>query len=223
MALSDFFSGRRKERPDGAAGVVYPTKVLGCFLTALARRSDPMLLDLGPVVGTNVTFFGEALGCKVLVEDLLTDVERHASEGTLDALPALFDVRIPHPSDSIDGILCWDVFDYLDRPASERLVRQLTRVLRPGGVVLAIFSTAAPRHDRPSYTRHVVIDRTHLEYRAYAGTRARQPPLVNRDVQRLFEPLRITENFLFTTNVREVMFRKPDGGPAAGAVETPGS
>jgi hypothetical protein len=33
--------------------------------------------------------------------------------------------------------------------------------------------------------------------------------LLNRDIQRLLEPLRITENVLLKNNLREVLFRKP--------------
>ena len=43
----------------------------------------------------------------------------------------------------------------------------------------------------------------------YAAARGRQRPLLNRDIQRLFEPLRITDQFLLKTNMREVLFRKP--------------
>ena len=82
MALSDLFSRRRKEDQDGAdSGAVdspvHPTKALARFLTSLASRPQPLLLDLGPVVGTNVTFFGEQVGCKILVEDLYKDIDRH--------------------------------------------------------------------------------------------------------------------------------------------------
>ncbi|MBI2185667.1 MAG: class I SAM-dependent methyltransferase [Acidobacteria bacterium] len=190
-----------------------PTKVLDRFLTGLAGRPQPILLDLGPVVGTNVTFFGEEMGCKILVEDLSKDVDRHVADATLDALPAFLDTRFPQEGETIDGILCWDIFDYLDRASAERLARQLKRVLRPDGVLLASFRTAvapAPRGaSRPTYTKHVVVDRGHLQHRPYAGLRPKQPPLVNRDIQRMFEPLRITENFLLKNNLREVLFRKP--------------
>jgi len=210
VALSDLFARRRNVDETGGDGHVYPTKVLDRFLAGLRGRSQPILLDLGPVVGTNVTFFGEENGCKILVEDLAKDIDRHVRDGTLDALPAFFDARFPQEAETIDGILCWDIFDYLDWPSAKRLARELTRVLRPDGVLLALFSTAAPRSTpHPTYTKHVVVDRGHLHYRPYAGARAKQPPLVNRDIQRLFEPLRITENFLLKTNLREVLFRKP--------------
>lgn len=210
MAFTDLFTRRRKGDPNGGDGIVHPTKVLDRFLSGLAGRQQPTLLDLGPVVGSNVTFFGAEIGCKIIVEDISKDIDWHVGEGKLDALPAFFDTRFSQQGETIDGIICWDIFDYLDKPSAERLARQLKRVLRPDGMLLAIFSTVDARSSgRPSYTKHVVIDRGHLQYRPYGGGRAKQPPLLNRDIQRLFEPLRVTENFLLKANLREVLFRKP--------------
>jgi SAM-dependent methyltransferase len=210
VAFSDLFARRRKEDQNGGDGPVQPTKVLDRFLAGLSGRPQPILLDLGPVVGANVTFFGEEVGCKILVEDLSKDIDRHVTEDKLDALPAFFDSRFPQQDESIDGILCWDTFDYLAWPPAKRLAKQLERVLRPDGVLLAFFSTTRPPAGvRATYTKHVIVDRRHLQYRSYAAVRAKQPPLLNRDIQRLFEPLRITESFLLKTNLREVLFRKP--------------
>ena len=226
MSLSDLFPRRRKEEQDGGdAGSpdapVHPSKALERFLTGLGARQQPLLLYLGPVVGPNVTFFGEEVGCKILVEDLSKDIDRHVNQGKLDDLPAFFDGRFPQDWGTIDGILCWDIFDYLNRPAADRLARQLIRVLRPEGVLLAFFSTVDPRSTiHPTYTKHIVVDRTHLQYRPYPGARVKQRPILNRDVQRLFEPLRITENFLLKSNLREVLFRKAAvaaSSPAAAA------
>lgn len=210
MAFSDLFARRRKEDQNGGDGPVQPTKVLDRFLAGLSGRPQPILLDLGPVVGANVTFFGEEVGCKILVEDLSRDIDRHVTEDKLDALPAFFDARFPQQDETIDGVLCWDVFDYLPWPPAKRLAKQLERVLRPDGVLLAFFSTTKPATGvRATYTKHAIVDRRHLQYRPYAAARAKQPPLLNRDIQRLFEPLRITESFLLKTNLREVLFRKP--------------
>ena len=73
-----------------------------------------MLLDLGPVVGSNVSFFGEQLGCKIFVEDIYADLDRHVRDGTLEELPAFLTKRFSAADGTVDGILCWDVIDYLD-------------------------------------------------------------------------------------------------------------
>src|ERR1044071_1625704 len=109
VALSDLFSRRRKEPADPDAGnpPAQPTKGRARFVASLNARPQPVLLDLGPVVGANVSFFGEQLGCKIIVEDISKDIDRHVREGKLDDLPGALSKRFPQESESIDGILCW--------------------------------------------------------------------------------------------------------------------
>jgi SAM-dependent methyltransferase len=223
VAFSDLFSRRRKEEPDldtGAAKApVHSTKVLAKFIASLNGRSSPVLLDLGSVTGSNVTFFGEKLGCKIIVEDLSKDIDRAVKEKTLPELPGHLAKRFSQADGSVDGVLCWDVFDYLDKHAAAALAQQLVRILRPEGVVLAFFNTLEPKEPNPAvYTKHVVVDQAHLQYRPYPAARGKQRPFQNRDIQRMFEPLRITEQFLLKSQQREVLFRKAGGAaPAADA------
>ena len=221
MAFSDLFSRRRKDEPDldtGAAKApVHSTKVLAKFIASLNGRTSPVLLDLGSVTGSNVTFFGEKLGCKIIVEDLSKDIDRAVKEKTLPDLPALFAKRFSQESGSVDGVLCWDLFDYLDKHAAAALAQQVVRLLKPDGVALGFFNTIEPKEPNPAvYTKHVVVDQAHLQYRPYPAARGKQKPFQNRDIQRMFEPLRITEQFLLKSQQREVLFRKP-AAPAAGA------
>jgi hypothetical protein len=75
------------------AELSYATKALQKFLVGLQATDNPLLLDLGPVVGSNVTFFGEQLGCRIRVEDIAHDIDKHAKAGTLDQLPEFFAKR----------------------------------------------------------------------------------------------------------------------------------
>ncbi|MEQ1574894.1 MAG: hypothetical protein ABL993_11675 [Vicinamibacterales bacterium] len=220
MALSDLFNRKRKGDGDADAGPIdapgHPTKALPKFLSCLANRSQPVLLDLGPVVGSNVTFLGEHLGCKIFVENLFKDIDRHVFEEKIGELPAFFEKRFPQDDASVDGILCWDVFDYLDLRTAYVLAHQLSRILRPGGALLAQFQAAAvQKPGPPTYTRYVVVDPATLQYRPYAAARGQQKVLPNRDIQRMFEPLQVTEQFLLKTNIREVLFRKTASTVAA--------
>src|SRR3954468_24551643 len=90
----------RPQRPaSGSIGVdpVFATKALPKFLQTLTSREQPLLLDLGPVVGSNVSFFGEQLGCKIFVEDIFADLDRHVREGKLDRLPGVRKGAVPPP------------------------------------------------------------------------------------------------------------------------------
>jgi hypothetical protein len=190
-----------------AAEASYPTKALHKFLASLQTSDNPLLLDLGPVVGSNVTFFGEQLGCRLRVEDVAKDIDRHVKDGTVDQLPEFFSKRFPQGPGSVDGILCWDVLDYLDRPAAQALATSLASLLRPEGCLLGFFSTADQRD--AVYTKYVVVDDANLKYRTYPAARPRQRSLLNGDIIKLFKDLRVTDSFLMKSKVREMLFRKP--------------
>jgi hypothetical protein len=213
VGLLDRLAPRRTE-PDvpqhlsaPADDPVFATKALRKFLTSLTSRELPVLLDLGPVVGSNVSFFGEQLGCKIFVEDIFADLDRHTRAGKLGELPEFLSKRFPQADGEVDGILCWDLIDYLDRPAAQQLALQLTRVLRPEGALLGFFGTARPRETR--YTKYIIVDEVNLKHRSYPSERGRQAILLNRDIIRLFAGLRVSDSFLLQNNLREILFRKP--------------
>jgi hypothetical protein len=213
--LFGLFGGRRSSDADAAATEtpalpqepLYPTKALAKFLRHLQTRENPAIIDLGPVVGSNVTFFGEQLGCRIRVEDFTADIDRHIKADTVDQLPKFFETRLNEAPESLDGILCWDVFDYLDRAAAQSLATALTRLLRADGTLLGFFSTADSRAQ--VYTKYIIVDEGNLRYRTYPAARPRQRALLNRDIIRLFEHLRVTDSFLMKTHIREILFRKP--------------
>lgn len=188
----------------------HATKALRKFLTILGQREAPVLLDLGPVIGSNLNFFGETLGCKVFIEDLYADLERHLRAGTQHELPAFFERRFTQGDASVDGILGWDLIDFLDLPAAQALAAQLVRLLRVDGAVLAFFNASPPRPDAPAfYTKYIVADETTLKHRFYSASRGRHRVLQNRDIIKLFEGARVSDSFLLQSNVREILFRKP--------------
>lgn len=217
-SLTDLFGmlgPRRVTEADAAAELsvtnvseaAYPSQSLHKFLRCLQSTENPLLLDLGPVVGSNVTFFGEQLGCRIRVEDIAADIDRHVKAGTVDQLAEFFPKRFTQDPGTVDGILCWDVLDYLDRPAAQALAKSLCRLLRPEGCLLGFFSTAE-RSERV-YTKYVVVNETTLRYRTYPALRPRQRSLLNGDIIKLFKDLRVTDSFLMKSKLREMLFRKP--------------
>jgi hypothetical protein len=212
VSLLDRLAPRRSDSGAATLGAavddpVFATKALRKFLTSLTSRESPVLLDLGPVVGSNVSFFGEQLGCKIFVEDIFADLDRHARGGQLELLPEFLKKRFPQTDGAFDGILCWDIVDYLDRAAAQELATELTRLLRPEGALLGFFASVQHRDAR--YTKYIIVDDVNLRYRPYVGGRARQSVLLNRDILRLFSGLRVSDSFLLQNNLREILFRKP--------------
>jgi hypothetical protein len=206
-------AGDTVQSADDAAPIC-PTRALPKFLAALDSRDAPVLLDLGPVVGGNVTFLGERLGCKIFVEDLFTDLDRLTRQGggSPFSVGAFLKSRLTQERGSVDGILCWDLFEYLDPESTMVLAGELTQRLRPGGALFALFRTEW--RDGPGHTKFEIVDETRLRYRFCAGARGRLRVLPSREALQAFDGLVIDESFLLKIGIREMLFRKARGSVA---------
>jgi hypothetical protein len=196
--------GAAAPRPDDT---LTRSKVFPKFLSAVAKQPNPVLLDLGPVVGTNIQFFGDRLGCKIVIEDVFATIERAASAGDRPSLAAALSAQFAREESSVDGILCWDVFDYLDKEAGRALASRLGTLLRPGGALYGFFGTT--NLQLTTYSRVTVEAEDLLRVRPYPATPVARTVLVTRDVNRLFEGLAVAESVLLKTSARECLFRKP--------------
>ena len=222
-ALSSLVSrfGQRRGGAETAVGgheppldQVFPTRALSSFLSLLSTTEAPVVLDLGPVVGANVTFLGERLGCKLLVEDVFGDLDRlKRADGTDDSTRAFLGTRLSQSDDTVDGILCWDLFDYLERDAAATVAGELVRVLRPGGALFVCFGSE-PRNGT-GHTKYEIVDETSLRYRFCAGAGRKVRVLQSREITQLFGDLTVADSFLLTSRMREMLFRKhPDSTSA---------
>ena len=193
-------------RPARGDEPVVPSKAFPKFLTALKDKDAPVLLDFGPVLGPNVAFFGERLGCKLFIEDLVTEFDRHARAGTLEKLPDVISTRFRHADNTVDGVLCWDFFDFLDKAAAQALARQIVRMLRPGGAVMGFFATSAVPHS--AFTKYEIVDETSLRHRSHPGVGGPKRALLNRDIIKMFDGLIVSDSFLLKSNTREMLLRR---------------
>lgn len=211
--LWDLRNKERKDRHEAAAaaaavtdGQLIPTKVLRKFLTSLTSRESPVLMDLGPVVGSNVTFLGERLGCKIILEDVFGDLERYPKNSETP-LAEYLKTRLKHQADTVDGIICWNLFDFLDLASAQVLAASLKKILKTDGCLLAFFATIASTDAR--FSKYVITGEDSVKQRPYSSVGRKQTALQNRDIIRIFEGLRVAESFLLKQNIREFLFRKP--------------
>ncbi len=195
--------------PPGPPDHITTSKVFPRFLSAVIQQPAPVLLDLGPVVGPNVTFFGDRFACKIHVEDLVADVESHAKRGERAKLAQFFEARLSQLPESVDGILCWDLFDFLDLRAGKVLAGRLVRLLRPGGALYGMFGTTAV--DLTTHSRFVVVTADRLRVRPYPAASVRRTVLLTRDIIKMFDGLAVAESVLLKSSSREILFRKAFG------------
>jgi hypothetical protein len=192
--------------PKGSDPVVV-SKALPKFVAALSQKESPVLLDFGPVIGSNVAFFGEQLGCKLFIEDLAVELDRHTKADTREQLPETLVKHFPKGDQSVDGILCWDLFDFLEKPAAAAVSREIVRVLKPGGAVMGFFCTSPV--ERSAFTKFEILqEQSSMRHRHHPGVGGPKFVLQNRDIIKMFEGLIVSDSFLLKSNTREILLRR---------------
>ena len=111
------------------------------------------------------------------------------------------------PLESVDGILCWDLFDYLEVSTGRTLAARLTGLLRPGGALHGLFGTTPDEVGH--YTRFAMESDDRLRLQTYPATHTRRAVLATGDIHRMFGKLTVAEFVLLRSHSRETLFRKP--------------
>jgi hypothetical protein len=190
------------------------------FLWNLDGLGRGTLLDLGPAWQTTLNFFIER-GFRVTSDDVLRDwkefqatelantkkaltVEDYA-ERTPEALAKKFlEQNLQYPASSFDALLLWDSLDYLEPALVKPMVAHLTEILRPAGVVLAMFHSKKPE----AFQRYRVMDTNTLQVLSTTMILPAQKPLQNREIQELFGRFRSVKSFVGRDQLRENLFVK---------------
>ena len=192
------------------------------FLWNLDGLGRGTLLDLGPAWQTTLSFFIER-GFRVSSEDLLRawkeflveeegklrEATGRAAQHTLDVSPAaraarFLEANLQYPNSSFDAVLLWDLLDYLEPMVAKQLVANLTELLRPGGVVFAMFHSKKPE----GFQRYRVVDSTTLQVISFPVLCPAQRVYQNREIQDLFSRYRTVKSFVGRDQLRESLFIK---------------
>ena len=192
------------------------------FLWNLDGLGRGTLLDLGPAWQTTLSFFIER-GFRVSSEDLLRawkdflveeegklrEATGRAAQHTLDVTPTarasrFLETNLQYPNASFDAVLLWDVLDYLEPVVCKQMVANLTELLRPGGVVFAMFHSKKPE----GFQRYRVVDSTTLQVISSPVLCPAQRVYQNREIQDLFGRYRTMKSFVGRDQLRESLFIK---------------
>ena len=190
------------------------------FLWQLEGIGHGHLLDLGPARQATITFFIER-GYKVYTEDLLAtwqyfleEDEQRAkklstgadrSEMAPVARAARFlDTTLLYPNNTFDGVLLWDILDYVDSDLMTKLAARITSLVRDGGVLFGIFHTRKPI----TFHRYRVLDAQHLDLIPASCPFQPQRVFQNREISNLFSRFQTSKMFVGRDQLREGLFVK---------------
>jgi hypothetical protein len=198
------------------------------FLWNLDGLGRGTLLDLGPAWQTTLNFFIER-GFRVSSEDILRGWKGFLEEeetraavlrggnlrddttgrGTLDMSPdgraqRFVKANLQYPPASFDAVLLWDVLDYMDPAMTKQTVACLTELLRPAGIVFAMFHSKKPE----GFQRYRVADSNTLQVIPATIVTPPQKVYQNREIQDLFSIYRTMKSFVGRDQLRETLFIK---------------
>jgi len=190
------------------------------FLWNLDGLGRGTMLDLGPAWQTTLSFFIER-GFRVSSEDILrgwkeflTEEEARlrdtsAARDGLDMTSAgraerFLTANLQYPKSSFDAVLVWDLLDYLEPVVAKQTVAWITELLRPGGVVFAMFHSKKPE----GFQRYRVADSNTLQVISSAMICPAQKVYQNREIQDLFVRYRTSKSFIGRDQLRETLFIK---------------
>jgi len=190
------------------------------FLWNLEGLGHGTLLDLGPAWQTTISFFIER-GFRVTSDDILRGwsefVKEQESRSMLPLKEEDYLERTPearskkflaenlqYAEASFDALLLWDVLDYLEPAMAKQIVTHLDEMLRPGGVVFAMFHSKKPE----GFQRYRVADTSRLQLLSAKPICTAQKVYQNREIQGLFGNCRTIKTFIGRDQLRETLFLK---------------
>jgi 2-polyprenyl-3-methyl-5-hydroxy-6-metoxy-1,4-benzoquinol methylase len=191
-------------------GVIRSSRGLEEFFGHIHGLSGLTLLDLGGATQQNVSFITD-LGHRLYSENFLQILkETSGAEGMADqSNPGLIDYflrqALDYPEAHFDGVLIWDVLEYLAPPLLAAVVERLHKVVRPGGYMLAFFHADDKLEAVPNYAFRIQ-DVKNLQL-LQQGTRRPMQLFNNRSLERLFTRSDSVKFFLTKDRLREVVVR----------------
>jgi hypothetical protein len=199
------------QHPDPEDAVMTrPSRGLEEFFSNIRGQSGLHILDLGGATQQNVSFITN-LGHRLCTEDflrILADV--FGTEDTVDqSNPGRIDFflrqALDYPDDQFDGVLIWDVLEYLEPTLLNAVVDRLRKIVRARSYMLAVFHSDDKLQAAPFYTFRIQEVNTLQVTRR--GVRRPAQLFNNRSLEKLFGRFESVKFFLTRERLREVIVK----------------
>ena len=194
----------------GPANTVRPSRGLEEFFGYIRGQSGLTILDLGGASQQNVSFI-TGLGHRLYSEDFLRILsETFGENGAADqSNPGRIDYflrqSLDYPPAHFDGVLIWDVLEYLAPALLNAVVERLQKTVRPKSYMLAFFHSDDKLEAVPSYTFR--IQQMNALEVVQHGMRRPEQLFNNRSLEKLFGRFESAKFFLTRERLREVIVK----------------
>jgi hypothetical protein len=175
------------------------------FFSYIKGESGLSILDLAGANQANVSFITN-LGHRIYSEDFLRGLRLSANGDAQPRVDNFLSQNLNHGDGSFDGVLVWDVLEYLSPPLLSATVERLCRIVKPGSYLLAVFQAQEKAESVPEYSFRIQDSKTLLV--ADRGRRKPEHVFNNRSLEKLFQNFESLKFFLARDKLREVIVRR---------------
>jgi len=181
------------------------------FIKNLTNLPKPHILDLGRLCGQNIDWLLQK-GYKVYVDDQFITLKpppkpvptSRKGEWKLPPPPPI--EPLEYPARMFDGILCWDLLDFLVLKQAQELIGEMKKIIKPKGFLLTYFNSnkSAP----PPPIRYRILKEDLLQYELLPPTQIPRRVYENREIEALFRGFEIINSTFLKNQMREVLVQK---------------
>ena len=175
------------------------------FFSYIKGEAGLSILDLAGVNQSNVSFI-TSLGHKIYSEDFLRSLRLAVNGDAHPRADTFLTQNLNHPENAFDGVLVWDVLEYLSAPLLAATVERLSRIVKPRSYLLAVFQAQDKVETVPQYSFRIQDSKTLLV--AERGRRKPEQIFNNRSLEKLFQDFESLKFFLARDKLREVIVRR---------------
>ena len=202
----------RSSRQAGAPATLSTRSSRGLeeFFNYIRGQSGLTILDLGGATQQNVSFITN-LGHRLYSEDFLQILnETFGTDDTVDQsnpgrIEYFLRQALDYPEEQFDGVLIWDVLEYLEPPLLAAVIERLRKIVRPKSYLLAFFHSDDKLEAVPFYTFR--IQEMNLLQVSQQGMRRPAQLFNNRSLEKLFGEFESVKFFLTRERLREVIVK----------------
>jgi cytoskeletal protein CcmA (bactofilin family) len=182
--------------------VNYTNNIIRLFIKSLARQQNNEILDIGPVCADNINFLARHVKT-LYVCDMFLQLNQQRSK----SLPmSKFWVHLDYPPQNFDGILLWDLIDYLEDSEMSKLVELCKEMLRSHGLLM-VFSMDKQATQTGTHS-FVISDDYDLTLRPQPHLDLPFHMRHSREVLDLFAPFTLIKSLIHHTGFRQLLFQR---------------
>jgi 2-polyprenyl-3-methyl-5-hydroxy-6-metoxy-1,4-benzoquinol methylase len=187
-----------------------PSRGLEEFFTQIRGQAGLTILDLGGANQQNISFITN-LGHRIYSENFLQmlgetfgagETEDQSNPGQIDYF---LRQTLDYQEGQFDGVLVWDVLEYLSPAMLTAVVDRLRHIVRPKSYMLAFFHADDKLDSVPMYAFR--IQEVNTLQVAQRGSHRRAQVFNNRSVENLFGGFESVKFFLTRERLREIIVK----------------